>query len=157
MIRIASQSGTHQYDENGRAITTWDAKKCCWIVNSEFENEEIDWWGEDNDFPRGCTLEHFIKNNPNWDKMPDIKVTWTWNTKEQYEKMGGHPRSFGQSHNYYDKLTYPQICTRDWGYIDCPKEEAVKRFADYAGFHKYADNVKVFYNSEKLFDGKYEA
>lgn len=100
---------------------------------------------------------NYVENNPNWDKMPDIRVTWTWNTKEQYEKMGGHPRSFGQSHDYYDKLAYPQICTRDWGYIDCPKEEAVKRFADYAGFHKYADNVKVFYNGEKLFDGKYEA
>lgn len=157
MIQIKSQDGSHQYDENGRAITTWDAKKCTWLVNKEFENQEIDWWGHDNDFPRGETLDHFLENNPNWDKKPDIVVTWYWNTKEQYEKMGGHPSSFGQSYDYYEKLSYPQTCTRDWGYIDCPKEEVVKRFANYADFHKHADRVVVKYNGETLFDGKYEA
>lgn len=156
MIRIKSQDGLHQYDESGRSITTWDDKKCSWIVNPEFENEEIDWWGNNNDFPAGCTLKRFEQDNPNWNKIPNISVTWTWDTKEDYERMGGPPHSFGQSFDYYDKLNYPQRCTRSWGYIECSKEDAVKRFANYANFHRFANKIEVYYNNELLFSGKYK-
>ena len=47
MIRIICQDGIHQYDNKGNAITTWDNKKCSWIVNPEYENEKIDWWGKE--------------------------------------------------------------------------------------------------------------
>jgi hypothetical protein len=151
MIRIASQGGTNQYDESGRAITTWDAKKCSWIVNEEFENEEIDWWGEDNDFARGCTLSEFIENNPNWDKNPDIVVTWMWNTKESYQRFGGSPASFGGERDYYDKLTYPFSVTRSWGYLDYSEDEAIK-LASYCDFDKLSDSVKVVYNGETLLE-----
>ena len=66
MIHITSQDGMHQYDECGNAITTWNDKCCNWIVNDEYvdayNNDEIDWWGRDNDFPRGCSMEYYIKN-----------------------------------------------------------------------------------------------
>ena len=154
MIKITSQDGFHQYDAEGRPITTWDAKKCAWIVNTEFENESIDWWGVDNDFPAGTTLAQFIAQNPNWDTLPDITVIWTWNTKERYQSAFGSPSSFGQSYDYYDKLTYPQTYRKNWGYIDCPKDEVVERFGKYARFNVGADSVKVMYNGKIVFDGK---
>jgi len=151
MIRIKSQDGIHQYDSGGRAITTWDSKKCAWIVNPEFENEDIDWWGDDNDFPGGYTLSEFIENNPDWDKKPDISVTWTWNTKESYKRFGGHPSSFGAESDYYDKLTYPFSVTREWGYLDYDENEALK-LASYCDFDKKSDSVKVVYNGKVLLE-----
>ena len=38
MIKIKSTDAYHQYDKEGRAITTWDHKKCSWIINSEVVN-----------------------------------------------------------------------------------------------------------------------
>lgn len=154
MIRIVSQSAIHQYDENGRAITTWDSKKCSWIVNEEFENEDIDWWGEDNDFPAGTTLKEFLRNNPNWDKIPDISVTWTWETKEDMMKCLGRPTSI-QEIEWYAKEKFPNSTTRSWGYIDAPKETAVESFGKYCGFNKFS-NTKVSYNGEVIFEGKLE-
>lgn len=151
MIRIMSQSATHQFDEDSRAITTWDGKKCSWIVNEEFENDHIDWWGDDNDFPRGCTLAEFLVQHPDWDKNPDIVATWTWNTKESYRKFGGHPSSFGAASDYYDKLTYPFLVSREWGYLDYDKEEAI-HLASYCDFDKKSDHVKLVYNGEVLID-----
>jgi hypothetical protein len=154
MIRITSQNGTHQYDSQDRAITTWDHKKCCWIVNPEFEKEKIDWYGKDSDFPQGCTLAQFIERNPNWDKMPDINVTWYWNTKESCIAGFGLPHTFGEKHDYWDKQTYPYMTNRSWGYIDEPKETTVENFGKYCKFHKHADRTLVTYNGETLFDGK---
>lgn len=156
MIRkIAYQDSRHQYDEYNNSITTWDSKKCAWIVNKEFEREEIDWWGKDNDFPTGLTLEEFEKNNPDWAKLPDIVVTWTWNTKEAYRNAFGSPFSFGESFDYYDKQEYPQKHTKQWGYIECSEEDAVERFAGFADHNKHADDVTVMYNGKLIFNGVY--
>ena len=76
MIYITSQDAYHQYDDNGNAITTWDTKKCAWIVEKEYENEKINWWGRDNDFPAGYTLSEYIQAFPNWNERPDITVKW---------------------------------------------------------------------------------
>ena len=151
MIHITSQDGRHQYDEDGRAITTWDGKKCNWIVNEEFENESIDWWGDDNDFPGAYTLKEFLAQNPDWDKNPDIIATWTWDTKESYQRFGGHPSSFGAKSDYYDTLTYPFSVPRQWGYLDYTEEEA-KRLASYCDFDKKSDRVTVTYNGKVIVD-----
>lgn len=59
MLQIKYQDAFHQYDANYNPITTWDSEKCEWIVNPEYEDayyhNEIDWYGKDNDFPRGIT------------------------------------------------------------------------------------------------------
>ena len=151
-IRITSQDGVHQYDGDGNAITTWNKKKCNWIVNKEFENSQIDWCGEDNDFPGGYTESEYERNYPNWRRVPDIKVAWYWNTKESYKNAFGHPSTFGQSAYYYDKLSYPIVCVREWGDIDEPKETVIGRFKDYAGFYQKCDRVIVYYNDEVLLD-----
>ena len=154
MIKIKSQSATNQYDEEENSITTWDYKKCSWIVNAEYDDEEINWWGENNDFPAGTTLERFIQDNPNWDKKPDVVVTWIWNTAESYEKAFGSPSSFGQSADYYQKQSYPMSCTRSWGYLDYGEKEAVDRLGKYCGFHEKADKTIVRYNHKIIFEGK---
>lgn len=153
MIRIVSQSAQHQYDDKERAITTWDEKKCAWIVQTEFETEKIDWWGADNDFPGGYTLKEYVETNPNWDKNPDIVVTWYWHTKETCIKAFGLPHTFGQKPDYWDKQLYPYSATRQWGYIDEKKDNAVNNFGKYARFHEHADRVVVTYNGETLHDG----
>lgn len=101
MIRIKSQSGTNQYDEDGTPITEWHDKKCAWIVLPEFEKEEIDWWGEDSDFPGGYTLTEYIQQHPNWDKIPNINIVWSWNSKEICQKTFGIPSSFGEKSDYW--------------------------------------------------------
>jgi hypothetical protein len=152
MIAIKYQTADGQYDENDQQITQWDDKKCAWIVLPAYENEQIDWWGADNDFPGGYTLADYIKVHPNWDKMPDIRVTWYWNTKENYIKQFGLPHTFGEGPNYYDNMTFPKSLSRQWGDIDCPKEEAVKRFSNYCHWNEHADRVVVEYNGEVIFD-----
>ena len=154
MIQIVLQDSTHQYDSEGNAITTWDAKKCCWIVNAEFENEQINWYGKDSDFPAGCTLAEYINNNPGWDKFPDIDVTWYWNDKATCIRAFGLPHTFGQSSDYWDKQQYPYTAHRNWGYIDEPENTTIERFGKHCNFHKYADRTVVNYNGKVLFDGK---
>jgi len=142
MIRITSQSATNQYDENGKEITTWDDKKCAWIVNKEFEREEIDWWGNNNDFPAGQTLAQFVANNPDWDKMPDIQVIWIW-TKEEYWKA------------FKSNIDTAVISAkRTWGYLDYTEEQAIQELGRYADFHKFAGTVQVQYNNKLIFNGK---
>lgn len=62
MIQIKYQDAFHQYDSEYNPITTWDNEKCEWIVNAEYEdvyyNNEIDWSGNNNNFPRGITKNH---------------------------------------------------------------------------------------------------
>lgn len=157
MIQIKCQSGTNQYDEEGNAITYWDDKKCAWIVLPEYEQESINWYGKNSDFPAGCTLKEYEKTHPNWKSIPNIAVTWFWNTKETAQKTFGQPHTFGESFDYWDRQQYPYTCHRDWGYIECTKENAVKEFATYCGFQNYADRVIVTYNGETILDGKYES
>ena len=40
-IVITSQDSEHQYDKLGRAITTWNKKCCSWVIEKEFEDDEI--------------------------------------------------------------------------------------------------------------------
>lgn len=159
MIKIKSQSGTNQFDKNGNAITTWDGKKCAWIVNEEYEHEEIDWYGKDSDFPAGYTLSEYEVQFPTWDKNPDISVTWYWNDKETCIKAFGQPHTFlGLNHpnifNYWDIQIYPYSVNKSWGYLDYKKEEVVEQLGKYCDFHKFADRTVVSYNGEILFDGK---
>ena len=159
MIRITSQGAEHQYDEDGRAITTWDHKKCNWIVNEEFENEEIDWYGKDSDFPAGCTMKEFLASNPDWDKNPDVTVTWYWDTKQSAIAAFGSPHTFlplghPNSSNYWDVQKYPYTAVKQWGYLSYDKDEALERLGKYCDFHKHADRTVVKYNEETLFDGK---
>lgn len=154
MIKIKSTDALYQYDEDGRAITTWDAKKCSWIINAEFENEEIDWWGKDNDFPRASKLANFIEQNPNWDKIPDIQVTWTWNTENTCITAFGSPSSFGARYDYWRKMKYPYTHSSHWGYIEYTEEEAIESLGKYCDFHKHADNTRVLYNNKEIFNGK---
>jgi hypothetical protein len=152
MIKITSQDARHQYDEEGHAITSWDDKKCSWIVETAFENERIDWYGKDRDFPAGCTLSQFEHEFPDWNKNPDIKVTWTWNTKENMQNGLGRPTSVKES-MWYDSTQFPYSENRKWGHINEPKDTTVERFGKYCDFHKYADNVRVLYNGEEIFNG----
>lgn len=146
MIRITDQDNIHQYDEYGNPITTWDDKKCAWIVNPEYEDEDIDWWGEDNDFPQGVTLKEYEEQHPNWASMPDIEVTWTW-SEENYKKQ------FPDWHRF-PLPSFPTSCTRSWGYIDMSEEEAIERLGHYCNFNKHADNVEITYNGKIIHNNK---
>jgi len=148
MIQIKRQDAYHQYDEEGRAITTWDAKKCVWIVNEEFENDQIDWWGNDNDFPGGYRLKDFIEANPDWEKIPDITATWYWADKDDLT-LAFHDRTWALDQKY------PYSHSKSWGYIECTKEAAVDRFATHCDWNRHASRVVITYNGEVLFDGKY--
>ena len=149
MIQISAQDGMHQYDKRGRAITTWDDKKCNWIVNEQFADEEINWWGEDNDYPQGYTLAEFIVSHPDWESLPDIKVTWRWDTKESYKK------SFGRDTNCND-LVFPQFHTRKWGYMNYTISEAVDLGKRYCGFARLADWTEISFNGESVWCGNYD-
>jgi hypothetical protein len=152
-IRITSQDAFHQYDGNGRAITTWDAKKCAWIVEPKFEGENIDWYGKDSDFPAGCTLKGFEANNPDWDKKPDISVSWYWNDKATCLRAFGSPHTFGADFDYWDKQIYPYQHHKNWGYLDYKEEEVVEALGKFADHHRNASRVVVTYNGKVLHDG----
>ena len=146
MITITSQDGEHQYDDQGRAITTWNEKYCSWIINPEYEREIIDWQDNENgisEFPRGCTKEHYLELFPGADNYPDVEVTWFWN-EEGYSKA------------FKTKLEPGKIrqCTRYWGHINLTEEDAIRRMGHYCNFHKYAYRVKINYNNKIIHDGK---
>lgn len=158
MIQIKSQDGQHQYDEAGRAITDWHEKLCAWIVNSEFRNHKIDWWGSDNDFPAGMTMSEAVADNPNWNKMPNIAVTWYWNTKESCIKAFGEPSTFlkrdhDHYRDYWDIQHYPYTASRDWGNLEYNKEKAIEQLGKYCKFNVHAERTVVRYNEETIFDG----
>jgi len=144
MITITSQDAKHQYDNQGRAITTWNEKYCSWIINPEFENETIDWQNDANgisEFPRGCTKAQYLEMFPGADNYPDVEVTWYWD-EEGYEKA------------FKTKPRRIQQCTRYWGHIDLTEEEAIKRMGHYCDWNKYAYRTLITYNGKTIFDGK---
>lgn len=144
MITITSQDAKHQYDNQGRAITTWNEKYCSWIINPEFENETIDWQNDANgisEFPRGCTKAYYLELFPGADNYPDVEVTWYWD-EEGYEKA------------FKTKPKRIQQCTRYWGHIDLTEEEAIKRMGHYCDWNKYAYRTLITYNGKTIFDGK---
>jgi hypothetical protein len=146
-IFIDYQTGTGQYDTEGRQITEWSDKYCAWIVLPEYEeaynNGEIDWWGEDNDFPAGETLTELKKEYPNADEWPTIIVTWYWEPE-------GYLKQFKVNPSSKEVLTY----SNSWGYLNYTKEQAIKLCGTYCRFNKYATRVNIKYNNEIIFDGK---
>jgi len=156
-VHINSMDGQHQYSD-GVPITDWHSKKCAWIIRPEFEDQEINFWGKDNDYPGAYTLKEFEDSHPNWDKLPSISVTWYWNTKEACIKAFGQPSSFLKRDDrhildYWDIQHYPYIHHKSWGYIECVEDEAVERFGKYCSFNQYADRVRVTYNDKVIHDG----
>jgi methionyl-tRNA formyltransferase len=61
MIHISSQDYCGQYDSLGRQITEWDYDLGFWFVLPEFIDDyksgNIDWYGNDSDFPAGCSRD----------------------------------------------------------------------------------------------------
>jgi hypothetical protein len=152
MIRIKSQDALHQYDGIGRAITTWDGDRCAWIVNKEFEDAEIDWYGANSDFPGGMTLKEYDELYPDFANNPNITITW------KYESINALVKTFGDRRYWEQNVkTFPYLITRNWNYFsrkDVPTFEAVlthgsNGFHGYAGFDKGADGIFVQYDNEK--------
>ena len=63
-IFIKYQDAQGQYDEDYNQITEWNDKYCSWVVLPEYEEAynkgEIDWWGDNNDFPSGETMANSV-------------------------------------------------------------------------------------------------
>lgn len=147
IIRIVSQDGIHQYDANGNAITTWNEKYCGWVINSEYENDTIDWQDDANgisEFPRGAIEAYFKELYPNADNYPDIVVTWYWDED-------GYIKAFKEKPTRADSSLQ---CTRNWGFLNYSKDKAIKNLGHYCDFNKYAKRTKITYNGETIFDGK---
>ena len=135
-IRIEYQDGFHQYDEDFNPITTWNPKYCEWIINEEYENDEIDWQKDENgitEFPRGVTMAYAKESQPNADNYPVIDVFWIWDKETPQGNLA------------YNK---------HWDYLDYSKEKAVEQLVKYCDFNKYAVRTVVKYNNEVIFDGK---
>lgn len=147
MIHITWQDADGQYDDEGRMIAEWNEKLCSWIVCKEFEEAyykgEIDWWGEDNDFPGACTEKEYLEMFPGAYDYPDIMVSWTWDDEGYYKEFQEHTK---------EDVTH----SNSWRHLNYTKEEAINRTGKYCKFNKYAKNVKVYYNGEKIFDGVLE-
>lgn len=138
MIKIKSQDATSQYDEFGNVITRWDGYRCCWIVNEQYENDKIDWYGNDNDFPTGCTLEEFNKMNPNYESNPSIWLT-VYFDEESYK------RAFGTLRGYFDRFSYH----RSWNNLDYDFEYTMKRIPQYLKSNCFATHIGVGWNREQ--------
>lgn len=155
MIHIKRQDGIHQYDEYGNAITTRNDKCCNWIVNEEYveayNNDEIDWWGEDNDFPRGCSMEYQIANFGDPYALPDISLEMTWETEDDYRKMGA------TDHFEYSSYSYPLTIYRHWGYLNYSEKEAIESLVTnpqsyYHSIAKGSTRCKLTYNGKIIYE-----
>lgn len=163
IITIVKQDSQHQYDIEGRTITTWNDKYCSWIINPEFESCLISWQDDENgisEFPRGCTMAEYLKDNPDADNKPDIKVTWFYKNREDYLKTIGYNRE-DEWKRFLEKTKHADptlgrennlTIERSWGYLSYSPEEAINRLGRYAGFNKLASKVKVVYNNKVIFD-----
>lgn len=166
MIYITSQSATTQYDVGGNAITHWDNKRCAWIINKPYENEEIDWWGKDNDFPAGCTKAQYEVNNPGWSNKPNITITWSWEKEAYIKAFGGPWKMFDPRWDSVKHLLtgadlrhcytavpdsrYPYRDSRSWGHLDYTQEEAIDMAKRYCDLYENATDVSVFYNNKLI-------
>jgi hypothetical protein len=146
VIKIVRQDSIHQYNSNGDAITTWNKKYCCWIINKEYENEIIDWQADENgitEFPGGVTEEEFRRDYPDIDKYPDIHVTWYWD-------RDGYFKAFSE----YPKDGVMLTCTRYWGYLNYSESEAIERLGHYCKFNKFSYRTVITYNNTVIHDGE---
>ena len=148
-IFIKYQDAQGQYDEDYNQITEWNDKYCSWVVFPEYEdaynNGEIDWWGDDNDFPSGETMAELQVQYPDADTWPVIGVIWFWNEE-------GYIRQFHEKPKVNAPITY----YNSWEYLNYTKEEAIEKLGRYCKFNETAYRVIVKYNSETIFDGKLE-
>jgi hypothetical protein len=67
------------------------------------------------------------------------------------QKTLGHSTSIKES-QWYDNVQFPYSESRSWGHINEPKDTTVERFGKYCNFNKHADNVRVLYNEEEIFN-----
>ena len=148
-IFIKYQDAQGQYDEDYNQITEWNDKYCSWVVLPEYEeaynNGEIDWWGDDNDFPSGETMAELQAQYPDADTWPVIGVTWFWDEE-------GYIREFHEKPNTNIPMTY----YNSWEYLNYTKDEAIEKLGRYCKFNETAYRVIVKYNTETIFDGKLE-
>ncbi len=145
-IKIVSQDSEHQYDSEGNAITTWNEKYCGWVINSEFEDDIIDWQDDINgisEFPCGATEAHFKELYPNAENYPDIDVTWFWDEE-------GYIKAFHEKPTRADSSLQ---CSRSWGYLDYTEEKAIELLGHYCDFNKFAYRTWIIYNGKTIFDG----
>ena len=143
-IRIEHQDGTHQYDKDYNPITTWNPKYCEWIINKEYENDEIDWQEDENgitEFPRGVTMAYAKESQPNADNYPVIQATWIWDE-------AGYMKQFGQMPE--GNLAY----SKTWEYLDYSEDVAIESLGRYCGFNKHASRTVIKYNDKVIFDDK---
>lgn len=140
MIQINYQTATGQYDRNGNQITRWDAKRCSWIVLSkykrEYDNNEIDWWGGDNDFPAGETIEQYHKRYPHQctANLPDISVQYIFNIEDFKKAFPGED---------YQKYPHGYSYCRHWQHLDYKFEEAVEKLKYYIDVGKLASEITI--------------
>jgi hypothetical protein len=163
MITIVRQDALHQYDADGRAITTWNDKYCSWIINPEFESSQISWQDDVNgisEFPRGCTKAEYLKDNPDADSRPDIEVTWFYKNREDYLKSIGY-ESEGEWKRFLEKTGHSDptlgrednlTAERSWRYLSYSPEEAIERLGRYTDFNKLAYKVKIVYNHKIIYN-----
>jgi len=146
MIKIVRQDREHQYDEEGNPITTWNEKYCSWVINMEYEKENIDWGTDENgitEFPRGSTLSELNALFPNATNNPKIEVSWFWDEESYKKAFGKEPKG---------RLQY----TRIWEYLDYTEEEAIEKLGHHCGLNTHAYQVKVVYNGKEIFNGRLE-
>ena len=96
-IFIKYQDAQGQYDEDYNQITEWNDKYCSWVVLPKYEdaynNGEIDWWGDDNDFPSGETMAELQAQYPDADTWPVIGVTWFWDEEGYIREFHEKPKA----------------------------------------------------------------
>ena len=158
MIRIKYQDSEHQYDQDNNPVTTWHEKCCEWIVNNEYiedyENDNIDWWGKDNDFPRGISMERFIEKYGDPNKRPDISLEVYWNNESDWRKF-----TMDRFSSWNPNKDGIVSIFRSWGYLDYTKEKAISRLVTdkesyYHTICKFASGCKLLYNNEVIYEIK---
>lgn len=146
-IVIEYQDGIHQYDSDYNPITTWNDKYCAWIINEEYENDNIDWQAEGEygitEFPCGITLAEAKEMEPDADNYPVIQVTWMWDKVGYFKQFDQLPK---------DDMSY----SKTWEYLDYSKEQAIELLGKYCDFNKHSYLTNVKYNNEVIFDGRLE-
>lgn len=137
MIKITSQSSSGQYDEEGNQITEWNPKLCEWVVlpkyKADYDNNNIDWWGKDNDFPAGATIEYFNTEYPNWESRPVISICMYFNPE-------GCKKAFPDENQskYKNGFNYG----RTWEYLDYSFKDALN-VKSYLQADKFAEQIRI--------------
>lgn len=155
MIIIKHQDSKHQYDCEGNQITTWNEKCCEWIVNDkyleDYEQNNIDWWGRSNDFPRGISMKEFIKNYGDPNKIPDICLISFWDNDVNWRKFTRDPL-----YPWKPDIDGVVKIIKNWGYLNYTKEEAISKIITnkdsyYNNVCKFSSGCELMYNGEIIY------